>query len=103
MTTRKVGLLDLEVQTTRREKWKNDISGSTCIDNRFTCYIRLESDKNLYNPVGAGRPAAVCTEDCDRATEIAVEITTSNTRLFHDAVAPHVTRVAVVDAKISFG
>ena len=63
--------------------------------NRFTCCIRLENERtyvteweleNLGKFVKKLRPS----------DEIAVEIT-GNTRLFFDAVAPHVARVVVVN------
>jgi transposase len=63
--------------------------------NRFTCCMRLENDRTYI--------AEWALEDLGRfvkklrpSDEVAVEIT-SNTRLFHDAVAPQVARVAVVD------
>jgi transposase len=63
--------------------------------NRFTCCIRLESDRTYiteWELEDLGR----FVKKLRRSDEVAVEIT-SNTRLFHDAVAPHVARVAVVD------
>src|SRR6266446_1349302 len=63
--------------------------------NQFTCCIRLENDRTYLTEWRL--------EDLPRfvkklrpSDEVAVEIT-SNTRLFHDAVAPHVARVVVVD------
>ena len=63
--------------------------------NRFTCCIRLENERTYVTEWGL--------EDLGRfvkklrpTDEVAVEIT-GNTRLFHDAVAPQVARVVVVD------
>src|SRR5260370_25703626 len=63
--------------------------------NRFTCCIRLENGRTYLSEWAL--------KDLDRfvkklrpSDEVAVEIT-SNTRLFHDAVAPHVARVVVGD------
>ncbi len=63
--------------------------------NQFTCCIRLENDRTYLTEWRL--------EDLPRfvkklrpSDEVAVEIT-SNTRLFHDAVAPQVARVVVVN------
>ena len=64
--------------------------------NQFTCCIRLENERTYLT--------SWRLEDLPRfvkklrsGDEVAVEIT-GNTRLFYDAVAPHVARVVVVDA-----
>ena len=63
--------------------------------NQFTCCIRLENDRTYLTEWKL--------EDLPRfvkklrpSDEVAVEIT-GNTRLFHDAVAPQVARVVVVN------
>jgi len=63
--------------------------------NQFTCCVRLENGRNYLSEWKL--------EDLPRFTkklrpndEIAVEVT-GNTRLFRDAVAPHVARVVAVD------
>jgi transposase len=63
--------------------------------NKFTCCVRLENGRNYLSDWKL--------EDLPRfvkklrpTDEIAVEVT-GNTRLFHDAVAPHVARVVAVD------
>jgi hypothetical protein len=63
--------------------------------NRFTCCIRLENGRTYL------RDWAL--EDLPRfvkkllaSDEVAVEIT-SNTRLFYEAVAPHIGRIVMVD------
>jgi transposase len=63
--------------------------------NKFTCCIRLENGRTYLSEWKL--------EDLPRfvkklraSDQIAVEMT-GNTRLFHDAVAPHVARVVVVD------
>src|ERR1700746_3635694 len=63
--------------------------------NRFTCCIRLENERT-YVTEWELEDLARFVKKLRRSDEIAVEIT-SNTRLFHDAVAPHVARVVVVD------
>src|SRR5208283_2677354 len=63
--------------------------------NRFTCCVRLENERT-YLTEWALEDLPRFVRKLRPSDEIAVEIT-SNTRLFHDAVAPHVTRVAVVD------
>src|SRR6266852_9403236 len=63
--------------------------------NRFTCCIRLENERTYVTEWRLENLARFVKKL--RATdEVAVEIT-SNTRLFHEAVAPHVARVVVVD------
>jgi len=63
--------------------------------NQFTCCVRLENGRNYLTDWKL--------EDLPRfvkklrpSDQIAVEVT-GNTRLFHDAVAPHVARVVAVD------
>ncbi len=63
--------------------------------NRFTCCVRLESGRTYLSEYRL--------EQLDRFTaklrpsdEVAVEMT-GNTRYFHDAVAPHVARIVVVN------
>ena len=63
--------------------------------NRFTCCIRLENERTYlteWKLEDLGR----FVKKLRPSDEVAVEIT-SNTRLFHDAVAPQVARVVVVD------
>src|SRR5215468_9573510 len=61
----------------------------------FTCCVRLENGRQFLSEVRLGQLPQFVKKL--RATdEVAVEIT-SNTRLFHDAVAPQVARVVVVD------
>jgi hypothetical protein len=58
--------------------------------NRFTCCIRLENERTYvteWELEDLGR----FVKKLRRSDEIAVEIT-GNTRLFYDAVAPHVAR-----------
>lgn len=63
--------------------------------NRFTCCIRLENERTYVTEWElADLPKFV--KKLRLGDEVAVEIT-SNTRLFHDAVAGHVARVVVVD------
>lgn len=64
--------------------------------NKFTCCLRVENGRSYLSQWKL--------EDLPRfvkklrsTDEVAVEVT-GNTRLFHDAVAPHVARVAAVDA-----
>jgi transposase len=62
---------------------------------RFTCCVRLENGRNYLSDWSLARlPQFVKT--LRPSDEIAVEVT-GNTRLFYDAVAPHVARVVVVD------
>src|SRR4029077_19084854 len=63
--------------------------------NKFTCCLRVENGRSYLSEWKL--------EDLPRfvkklrsTDEVAVEVT-GNTRLFHDAVAPHVARVAAVD------
>jgi len=63
--------------------------------NRFTCCIRLENDRT-YISEWALEDLSRFVKKLRPNDEVAVEIT-SNTRLFHDAVAPQVARVVVVD------
>lgn len=63
--------------------------------NRFTCCLRLENERTYVTQWGLEKLARF-VEKLRPADEVAVEIT-SNTRLFYDAVAPHVARVVVVD------
>src|SRR5215469_12904313 len=63
--------------------------------NRFTCCIRLENERT-YVTEWALEDLARFVKKLRVTDEVAVEVT-SNTRLFHDAVAPHVARVVVVD------
>jgi len=63
--------------------------------NRFTCCIRLENGRT-YLREWALKDLARFVKELRAGDEVAVEIT-GNTRLFHDAVAPHVKRVVVVD------
>ena len=63
--------------------------------NRFTCCIRLENERTYvteWELEDLGR----FVKKLRGSDEIAVEIT-GNTRLFYDAVAPHVARVVVVN------
>lgn len=62
----------------------------------FTCCVRLESGRQF---LGEWRLEQLpqFVKKLRATDEVAVEIT-SNTRLFYDAVAPHVARVVVVDA-----
>lgn len=63
--------------------------------NRFTCCVRLENGREyLSNWPLEDLPRFV--KKLRPQDEIAVEVT-GNTRLFYDAVAPHVARVVVVD------
>jgi transposase len=62
----------------------------------FTCCVRLESGRQFLKEWRLEQLPHFVKKL--RATdEVAVEVT-SNTRWFHDAVAPHVARVVVVDA-----
>lgn len=62
----------------------------------FTCCVRLESGRQFLSEWRLEQlPQFV--KKLRTTDEVAVEIT-SNTRLFYDAVAPHVARVVVVDA-----
>jgi transposase len=63
--------------------------------NRFTCCIRLENERT-YVTEWELENLARFVEKLRPSDEIAVEIT-GNTRLFYDAVTPHVARVVVVN------
>ncbi|MBV8705543.1 MAG: IS110 family transposase [Acidobacteriaceae bacterium] len=63
--------------------------------NRFTCCIRLENERT-YVTEWALEDLARFAKKLRSSDQVAVEIT-ANTRLFYDAVAPQVQRVAVVD------
>lgn len=64
--------------------------------NQFTCCVRLENGRTyLTNWKLEALPRFV--KKLRSADQVAVEIT-SNTRLFQEAVAPHVARVLVVDS-----
>src|SRR4029077_1148939 len=63
--------------------------------NRFTCCIRLENERT-YVTEWALEDLTRFVKKLRASDEVAVEIT-SNTRLFYDAVKPHVARVVVVD------
>lgn len=63
--------------------------------NRFSCCIRLENERT-YLTEWALEQLEKFVKKLRPSDQIAVEIT-SNTRLFYEAVAPHVERVAVVD------
>ncbi len=63
--------------------------------NRFTCCIRLENERT-YVTEWRLEHLGKFVKKLRPSDEVAVEIT-GNTRLFHEAVAPHVARVAVVD------
>jgi transposase len=81
-----------QFETSRREsRWL----GIDLHRNRFTCCIRSENERTYVTEWALEHLAHFVKKR--RATdEVAVEIT-SNTRLFHEAVAPHVARVVVVD------
>lgn len=64
--------------------------------NRFTCCIRLENERTYLTEWALERLEKF-VKKLRPSDELAVEIT-SNTRLFYDAVAPHVGRVVVVDS-----
>lgn len=63
--------------------------------NRFTCCIRLENERT-YVTEWELEDLGKFVKKLRPSDEVAVEIT-GNTRLFYDAVAPHVARVAVVN------
>jgi transposase len=63
--------------------------------NRFTCCIRRENERT-YVTEWRLEDLGWFVKKLRATDEVAVEIT-SNTRLFFDAVAPHVARVVVVD------
>jgi len=62
---------------------------------RFTCCIRLENGRNYLSEWSLEQLPQFIRK-LRSTDEIAVEVT-GNTRLFHEAVAPYVARVAVVD------
>jgi transposase len=64
--------------------------------DRFTCCLRLENGRT-YLSGWKLEALEKFVKKLRPADEVAVEIT-GNTRLFHDAVAPHVARVVVVDS-----
>lgn len=63
--------------------------------NQFTCCVRLPNDRT-YLSEWKLTELAKFVRKLRPTDEVAVEIT-GNTRLFYDAVAPHVARVVVVD------
>ncbi len=63
--------------------------------NQFTCCIRLENGRS-YLSTWKLEDLPRLLKKLRPVDEIALEIT-GNTRLFYDAVAPHVARVVVVD------
>lgn len=62
---------------------------------RFTCCVRMESGKNSLSEWSLERLSQFLRK-LRPTDEVAVEVT-GNTRLFYEAVAPHVARVVVVD------
>jgi transposase len=63
--------------------------------NRFTCCVRVENGRN-YLTEWRLEDLPRFIKKLRQSDEIAVEVT-GNTRLFYDAVAPHVARVVAVD------
>ena len=63
--------------------------------NRFTCCIRLENERT-YVTEWELEDLGKFVKKLRPSDEVAVEIT-GNTRLFYDAVVPHVARVVVVN------
>jgi hypothetical protein len=63
--------------------------------NRFTCCIRLENGRT-YLRDWALEDLPRFVKKLRASDEVAVEIT-SNTRLFYEAVAPHIGRIVMVD------
>jgi transposase len=63
--------------------------------NQFTCCVRLQNDRT-YLTTWKLSDLPRFVKRLRPGDEVAVEIT-GNTRLFYDAVAPHVARVVVVD------
>ena len=63
--------------------------------NQFTCCVQLENGRN-YLSQWQLKDLARFVKKLRPEDELALEIT-GNTRLFYEAVAPHVKRVAVVD------
>jgi transposase len=62
---------------------------------RFTCCVRLESGRNYLSEWNLEQLAQFLSK-LRPSDEVAVEVT-GNTRMFYEAVAPHVARVVVVD------
>ena len=62
---------------------------------RFTCCVRLEKGKTSLREWTLERLPEFVSK-LRPSDEVAVEVT-GNTRLFYEAVAPHVARIAVVD------
>lgn len=62
---------------------------------KFTCCVRLENGGNSLSEWSLERLAQF-VKKLRPTDEVAVEVT-GNTRLFYEAVAPHVARVVVVD------
>ncbi len=63
--------------------------------NRFSCCVRLDNGRSYFSEWALEQlPRFV--KKLRPTDEVAVEVT-GNTRLFYDAVAPHVARVVVVD------
>ena len=63
--------------------------------NKFTCCVRVENGRN-YLTDWKLEDLARFTKKLRPSDEVAVEVT-GNTRLFYEAVAPHVSRVVAVD------
>jgi transposase len=63
--------------------------------NCFTACVRLENGRN-YISEWKLEDLPRFTRKCQAGDEIAVEMT-GNTRFFHEAVAPHVARIVIVD------
>ena len=63
--------------------------------NCFTACVRLENGRN-YLSEWKLEDLARFTKKLRASDEVAVEMT-GNTRFFHEAVAPHVARVVIVD------
>ena len=63
--------------------------------NQFTCCVRLDNGRE-YLSEWKLEDLERFIQKLRRADQIAVEVT-GNTRLFHDAVKPHVSRVVAVD------
>ncbi len=63
--------------------------------NKFTCCVRLESGR-IYLSEWRLEDLPGFVKKLRPTDEVAVEVT-GNTRLFYDAVAPHVARVVAVD------
>jgi transposase len=62
---------------------------------RFTCCVRLESGRNYLSERSLARLPEFVSK-LRPSDEVAVEVT-GNTRMFYEAVAPHVARTVVVD------